>query len=65
MTNEHARPPKPKKKHRLREVTDPDTVAAVERNEWADPIGGFVGERVFYDPRLQRQQIPPNTGERQ
>ncbi len=46
------RPKKPKKKHTLREVTDPDTVASIERNDWADPIGGKSGDRTYVDPRL-------------
>ena len=51
MTNE--RPPKPKKKHHLRDATDPALVAEIESNEWAGPIGGKLKDgRTLVDPRL-------------
>lgn len=56
MTSAHERPPKPKKKHRLREVTDPETVAAIQRNGWTDPIGGkHTDGKVYVDTKLNRQ----------
>jgi len=47
------RPKKAKKKHHLRENTDAESVAAVNRNEWADPIGGkHTDGKDYIDPRL-------------
>lgn len=53
MSKEFERPPKPKKKHHLRDA-DPDTAAKVNRNEWGDPIGGKYAGRDRVDPRLQK-----------
>jgi hypothetical protein len=59
MTNAHARPPKPKKKHRLREAGE--LAESVNRNAWADPIGGTIGGKVYFDPRLNK---PPKSPEK-
>jgi hypothetical protein len=57
MTNAHARPPKPKLKHHLRDA-DQETTARVNRNEWGDPIGGRFAGRDCVDPRLSK---PPKS----
>jgi len=62
MTNAHERPPKPKKKHHLRENKDPAMVESVNRNEWTDQIGGRHKDgKDYIDPRLQK---PPKSPEK-
>lgn len=57
------RPKKKPKKHHLRENTDPAMVESVNRNEWADQIGGRHKDgKDYIDPRLQK---PPPALEKQ
>jgi hypothetical protein len=47
------RPKKAKKKHHLRENTDPVLVESVNKNEWGDAFGGRHEDgKDYIDPRL-------------
>ncbi len=49
------RPKPPKRRNRVRQVTDEETIPGIQRNAWGDPIGARdVGGGWYVEPKAGR-----------